>query len=148
MADLSNLYRQIIMDHYKNPRNKGSTGLESYVKCHIKNPSCGDAIDIESKVEDGKIIDVRQDGVGCSICCASASIMSEAVIGLSVDEAKNLIENYLKMVSNDDSYDHNIDFGELGVFEGIKDFPARVRCASIASKAFLNTLSKEDEEDA
>ncbi len=144
MADLSNLYRQIIMDHYKNPRNKGLTNDLSYVKCHIKNPSCGDAIDIESKVIDGKVVDVRQDGVGCSICCASASIMSETVIGLSVEDATNLIENYLKMVSNDETYDHTVDFGELGVFEGIKDFPARVRCASIASKAFLNTLKKEN----
>lgn len=147
MADLSSLYRQIIMDHYKNPRNKGLVNDDSYIKIHMKNPSCGDQIDIQTKVEDGIVKDVRQDGMGCSICCASASIMSEVVKGMKVEDAKALIDNYLKMVSND-TYDDSFDFDELSVFEGIKDFPARVRCASIAEIAFLNTLNKDGSEDA
>lgn len=141
MANLSNLYREVIMDHYKNPRNKGLIDAEGYVKCHIKNPSCGDAIDIESKIENGIIVDVRQDGTGCSICCSSASIMSEVVKGMKVSDAVNLLNNYLKMVSNQE-YDHSIDFDELSVFDGIKDFPARVRCASISSQALLNTIEE------
>ena len=135
------------MDHYKNPRNKGLVNDDSYIKIHMKNPSCGDQIDIQTKVEDGIVKDVRQDGMGCSICCASASIMSEVVKGMKVEDAKALIDNYLKMVSND-TYDDSFDFDELSVFEGIKDFPARVRCASIAEIAFLNTLNKDGIEDA
>ena len=143
MASLSNLYREVIMDHYKNPRNKGLTNDASYVKCHLKNPSCGDAIDVETKVVDGKIVDVRHNGQGCSICCASASIMSEYVIGKSVDEVKYNLSNYLKMVSNQE-YDTNVDLDELSVFDGVKDYPARVRCASISSQALLNTLNTEE----
>jgi len=139
LANLSNIYREIIMDHYKNPRNKGLSNDESYQKCHIKNPSCGDAIDIESKVENGKIVDIRQDGSGCSICCASASIMSEVVKGMEVKQAEIFLDNYLKMVSNQE-YDESIDLDELQVFDGIKDFPARVKCASISSQALLSTL--------
>ena len=131
------------MDHYKNPRNKGLTNDESYVRCHLKNPSCGDAIDVETKVVDDKIVDVRHDGQGCSICCASASIMSEYVIGKGVKEVEYNLSNYLKMVSNQE-YDTKVDFEELQVFDGVKDYPARVRCASIASQALLNTLKKEE----
>lgn len=143
MANLNNIYRQVIMDHYKNPRNKGILGKDGYIKCHMKNPSCGDMIDVESYVEDGIIKDIRHDGEGCSICCASASIMSEVIKGMKVDEAINFINNYLLMVSNQE-YDESIDFDELQVFDGIKDFPARVRCASISSQALLSTLKKEN----
>ena len=143
MTNLSNLYRQVIMDHYRNPRNKGITNAPNYVKCHLKNPSCGDMIDVESLVEDGIIKDIHHDGQGCSICCASASIMSEVIKGKRVDEAINFINQYLLMVSNQE-YDKSIDFDELQVFDGIKDFPARVRCASISSQALLSTLKKED----
>ncbi|MBP5343330.1 SUF system NifU family Fe-S cluster assembly protein [bacterium] len=131
------------MDHYRNPRNKGLTNSSTYVKCHLKNPSCGDMIDVESLVENGIIKDIRHDGEGCSICCASASIMSEVVKGMTVEDAKKLLENYLKMVSNQE-YDESIDFDELQVFDGVKDLPARVRCASISSQALLSTLTSED----
>lgn len=142
MANLNNLYREVIMDHYKNPRNKGLKNEEGYIKCHLKNPSCGDQIDIETKVVDNKIVDVRHDGMGCSICCASASIVTERINGMLVKDAEYLLNNYLKMVSNQE-YDQTLDFDELQVFDGIRDFPARVRCASIASEALLNTLKEE-----
>ena len=143
MSDMNSIYRQVIMDHYKNPRNKGLKKEEGYVLCHLKNPSCGDMINVESKTQNGMVADIRQDGQGCSICCASASIISETLKGKSVKEALNIIDNYLKMVSNEE-YDKSIDLDELAVFEGIKDFPARVRCASIAAQALKNTLEKEE----
>ncbi|MCR5741713.1 MAG: SUF system NifU family Fe-S cluster assembly protein [Gammaproteobacteria bacterium] len=142
MPNISNLYREVIMDHYKNPRNKGLIDDDTYVKCHLKNPSCGDVIDVESKVVDGVVVDVRHDGQGCSICCACASIMSEYVIGKRVDEVKYNLSNYLKMVSNQE-YDTSVELDELEVFDGVKDYPARVRCASISSQALLNTLEEE-----
>lgn len=142
MENLETLYREIILDHYKNPRNKGLLSDLSYVTIHIKNPSCGDDITIQSKIADGKILDCRHEGKGCSICCSSASVMSETVIGKDVEEAKNVAENYLKMVSNKE-YDASVDFEEAAVYAGVKQFPARVKCASIAWNAFLQTLDKK-----
>ena len=72
MNNIENLYRQVIMDHYKNPRNKG---LKGFPKAHIKNPSCGDDITMEALVEDGVVKEIRHQGSGCSICCSSASVV-------------------------------------------------------------------------
>lgn len=80
MENLENLYRQVIMDHYKNPRNKGLIeNDESYKTLHLNNPSCGDDINIQVKIENGHLCDIRHQGVGCSICCSSASVMSETL---------------------------------------------------------------------
>ncbi len=141
MSNLDNLYREVIMDHYKNPRNKGLVDDERYQKFHIKNPSCGDEITIQTLVEDGIVKDCRQDGHGCSISMASASVLTEIMIGKEINEALKLAENYLKMVANKD-FDHNLDFEEAEVFSGVNNFPARVKCASIAWVAFEETLKK------
>lgn len=139
MSNLDNLYREVIMEHYKNPRNKGLLEDESYKSFHIKNPSCGDDITIQTKVKDGKIIDCRHQGHGCSISMASASVLTEIMIGKSVDEATELVKNYLHMVANK-PYNEAIDLEEATVFSGVKQFPARVKCASIAWVAFEDTL--------
>ncbi|MCF7925808.1 MAG: SUF system NifU family Fe-S cluster assembly protein [Candidatus Izimaplasma sp.] len=143
MKNMQTLYRQVIMDHYKNPRNKGLVNDSNYHTIHIKNPSCGDDITIQSKVEDGIVKDIRHDGTGCSICCSSASVMSETLIGKSIDEALNISNNYTKMLSNQ-PYDDTVDLEEAIVYEGVKQFPARIKCASIAWKAF-NGTTKESE---
>ena len=94
MSDLNNLYRQVIMDHYKRPRNKGLVEDPTYRKFHIKNPSCGDDVTVQTKVEGDHIADIRHEGTGCSICCSSASVMSETLIGKKVEDAKEVIGNY------------------------------------------------------
>ena len=94
MKDIQNLYRQVIMDHYKNPRNKGLVNDETYKTVHIKNPSCGDDITIQSKVENGLVKDVRHEGTGCSICCSSASVLSETVTGKKIEDAKEITETF------------------------------------------------------
>ena len=84
MNNIENLYRQVIMDHYKNPRNKG---LKGYPHVHIKNPSCGDDITVEAKIENGIIVEINHQGTGCSICCSSASVftaVSTNLIELSI----------------------------------------------------------------
>ncbi len=139
MAQLENLYREIIMEHYKNPRNKGLVRGVGYNEFHIKNPSCGDDITIESLVEDSVIKACHHQGTGCSICCASASVLSEIMTGKKVIEGKNIADNYLRMVK-DEAYDNNIDLEEAEVFAGVKLFPARIKCASIAWQAFLQTI--------
>ena len=95
MNNIENLYRQVIMDHYKNPRNKG---LKGYPHVHLKNPSCGDDITIEANIENGKIKEVRHNGVGCSICCSSASVLTEVVKDKTVEEGKRVIEKYFSMM--------------------------------------------------
>jgi len=142
MKDIQNLYRQVIMDHYKNPRNKGLVNDETYKTVHIKNPSCGDDITIQSKVENGLVKDVRHEGTGCSICCSSASVLSETVTGKKIEDAKEITETYINMLTNKE-YDENVDLEEAVVYGGVKQFPARIKCASIAWKAFEGTLESE-----
>jgi SUF system NifU family Fe-S assembly protein len=142
MNNLENLYREVILEHYKNPRNKGLVTDGSYTTVHIKNPSCGDDITIQTKIAGGNVTDCRHEGKGCSICCSSASVLSETVIGKTVENARIITENYLKMVSNK-PYDSSIDLEEAQVYAGVNQFPARVKCASIAWQAFLQTLEKK-----
>lgn len=143
MNNMENLYRQVIMDHYKNPRNKGLVEGTEYKTVHIKNPTCGDDITVQSKVVDGKVIDVKHDGTGCSICCSSASVMSETLIGKTKVEALNVAENYLNMLANKE-YNEDVDLEEAVVYSGVRKFPARVKCASIAWKALEGTLEESE----
>lgn len=142
MKDLQVLYRQVIMDHYKNPRNKGLITDETYKTVHIKNPSCGDDITVQSKVKNGEVADVRHEGSGCSICCSSASVLSETMIGKSVEDAKLMTETYINMLSNQE-YDEDVELEDAVVYQGVRQFPARIKCASIAWKAFEGTLEEE-----
>lgn len=139
MNNLDHLYREIIMEHYKNPRNHGLVDDEHYSKNRIKNPSCGDDITVQVLVEDGMVKDVRQVATGCSISVASASVLSEIVIGKPVDEAKKIVDTYLNMVTNKD-FDASVDLEEAAVFSGVRKFPARIKCASIAWVAFKDSL--------
>ena len=139
MKNLDNLYREVIMEHYKNPRHSGMEESNEYKNIRIKNPSCGDDVVISTKVKDGVIADCLQLAKGCSISVASASVMTDIVIGKTVDGALKTADNFLKMVSNQD-YDEDIDFEEAEVFSGVNKFPARIKCASIAWVAFKETL--------
>jgi SUF system NifU family Fe-S assembly protein len=139
MSGLDNLFREVIMEHYKNPRNKGLKEDATYRLFRIKNPSCGDDITIQTKVVDGIIKDVRHMGHGCSISMASASILSEMMIDRPVEEAVKVANTYLNMVANKE-YDENVDLEEAIAFSGVRDFPARVKCASIAWVAFKDTI--------
>jgi len=141
MADLENLYREIILEHYRNPRNKGLSSDPVYATVHIKNPSCGDDITIQTLLGDGVVKDARHDGHGCSICCSSASVLTETVIGKTADTARTIADNYLKMVSNKE-FDASVDLEEAAVFAGVRQFPARVKCASIAWQAFVRSLGE------
>lgn len=140
--DLDVLYRQVIMDNYKNPKNKGLKDEEGYKTLHLNNPSCGDEITIQVKIQDDKIIDIRQDGHGCSICCSSASVMTDSLIGLKKIDANKMIENFLHMVMNE-GFDESMDMGEAIVYQGVRQFPARVKCASLAWKACGKILNEE-----
>ncbi len=143
MHDLDVLYRQVIMDHYKNPRNKGLLNDPTYKSIRIKNPTCGDDITVQSKVDNGIVKDIRHDGTGCSICCSSASVMSETLIGKTKKDALNITETYLNMLTNKE-YDESVELEDAVVYRGVNKFPARIKCASIAWKAFEGTLEESE----
>jgi len=142
MNNMSNLYRQVIMDHYKSPRNKGLTGKGK--QNHLRNPSCGDDITIEVEIENNKIKHLHHDGTGCSICCSSASVMSEVLTGKDVEEAKNIINDYCNMIKGEEVKDEDA-LEEALVYQGVSAFPARMKCATIAWKAVEEVLGDEDE---
>ncbi len=144
MHQLETLYRQIIMDHYKNPRNKGLLDDDRYIKNHIKNPSCGDDITIQTLIKSGEVKDIRHEGSGCSICCSSASVLSSLLKGKTVDEAQQVTKSYLNMIMKQ-PFDESIDLEDALAYQGVTKFPARVKCASIAWKAFEATLKKASE---
>ncbi|MGL4374330.1 MAG: Fe-S cluster assembly sulfur transfer protein SufU [Turicibacter sp.] len=143
-SNLQQLYRQVIMDHYKNPRNKGLLQAEGYHEVHLKNPTCGDDITVQVCVEDGVVKDVRHQGTGCSICCSSASVMSQTLKEKTLEEVKDITDNFYELVKGND-YDEDLDMGDAPVYQGVSQFPARVKCATISWKATeqaLNELKK------
>lgn len=139
--NLENLYRQIIMEHYKNPLNKGLISDSSYLLINMHNPSCGDDVTIQLKVSDNTIKDIRHTGTGCSICCSSASVMSETLKGFQKEEALQTIDHYVKMISNQE-YDQSYLKGDMMAYSGVRNFPARIKCATLAWKALEKGLKE------
>lgn len=142
--DLSTLYRAVIMDNYKNPKNKGLTKSDKYHFVHLNNPSCGDDMNVEILIEDGKVVDIHHDGHGCSICCSSASVMSETLKGKSVEDAKKLIYEFYELVMGNQPEDEE-ELGEAIAYMGVKDFPARIKCATLSWKALEKAISEVEE---
>ncbi|MGF2617664.1 SUF system NifU family Fe-S cluster assembly protein [Rossellomorea vietnamensis] len=131
--NLDQLYRQVIMDHYKNPRNKGTLEDGSFT-VDMNNPTCGDRIHLNMKVEDGKVTDAKFDGEGCSISMASASMMTQIIIGKDIETAMRLSEVFSNMMQGKE-YDEDIDLGDIEALQGVAKFPARIKCATLAWKA-------------
>ncbi|VEU80334.1 Fe-S cluster assembly sulfur transfer protein SufU [Haploplasma axanthum] len=142
--DINNLYRQVIMDHYKNPQNKGLVNDSNYLTVHMNNPSCGDDIMIQLKLDGDLVSDVRHLGTGCSICCSSASVMTVTLKGKTKEEALKTINEFYELIKGQE-YNHNILTGDAVVYSGVSQFPARVKCATLAWKAVEKGLTtKED----
>lgn len=134
MNNINDLYRQVIMDHYKSPRNKGLKEGEGYYNLRLKNPSCGDDVTIQAKLENGVITSIRHEGSGCSICCSSASVMSEVLKGKTIEEAKAIIEDFYALIKGEEV--KNEDALEDAIaYQGVANFPARVKCATISWRA-------------
>ena len=130
MSDLRDLYQEVILDHNRSPRNFGPLeGADLQADGH--NPLCGDKISIAVKVEDGVLIDVRFEGSGCAISKASASLMTEGVKGKSLDEVRAMFERFRQLVTDQDAL-VDPSLGKLAVFAGVRDYPARVKCAILA----------------
>jgi nitrogen fixation NifU-like protein len=142
------LYRQVIMEHYKNPKNKGLINDSSYLMVHYNNPSCGDEINIQLKIEDNEIKDIRHEGVGCSICCSSASVMTETLKNKKPNEALSIINEFYELIKGY-PYNKEILQGDAVIYEGVSKFPARIKCATLAWQAAENGIKKlmEDEHE-
>lgn len=145
MSMIDQLYRHVIMEHYKNPRNKGLKLEKEYRSLRLKNPSCGDDVTIQVKVEDTTIKDIRHDGSGCSICCSAASVMSELLKNKTIMEANHLIEDFYQLVKGGEPQNPDA-LDEAMAFSGVKQFPPRVKCATLAWKAIDALLNGEEGE--
>lgn len=133
-TNLDQLYRSVIMDHYKNPRNKGSLAEDS-VTIDMNNPTCGDRIHLTLKVEDGIVKDAKFDGEGCSISMSSASMMTQIVKGKKIEEALELADMFSKMMLGEEFDVDKYDLGDVEALQGVAKFPARIKCATLAWKA-------------
>ncbi|MBT2666483.1 MULTISPECIES: Fe-S cluster assembly sulfur transfer protein SufU [Bacillaceae] len=138
--NLDTLYRQVIMDHYKKPRNKGMLE-DGSMTIDMNNPTCGDRIRLTMKIEDGKVSDVKFDGDGCSISMSSASMMTQAIKGKDVDTALALSETFSLMIQGKE-YDDEMDLGDIEALQGVSKFPARIKCATLAWKAMEKGLKE------
>jgi nitrogen fixation protein NifU and related proteins len=143
---VDDLYREIILDHYRSPRNK-RRGVEGAIAVKHDNPLCGDELHLAVDVKDGKLADVAFDGKGCSISQASASMMTEAVSGKSVDDALGLAETIRLMMHGErPSESEEDDLGDLMALEGVAKFPVRVKCALLAWMALKDALTQDGQE--
>jgi nitrogen fixation protein NifU and related proteins len=143
--NIEQLYRQVIMDHYKHPKNKGIIADNTYMTVHLNNPSCGDEITVQVKVEGQKITEIRHQGTGCSICCSSASVMSVTLKNQNLDDATDILREFYELIKG---YPFNPDIlkGDAIVYQGVAQFPARVKCATLAWKAFEQAILKIKED--
>jgi len=130
MSELTDLYQEVILDHNKKPRNFQKLG-DANRSAEGFNPLCGDEIQLYVKVEDGMIRDIGFQGSGCAISKASASLMTSILKGKSEKEADELFERFRRLVTKDEAADPEA-LGKLAVFSGVREFPARVKCASLA----------------
>lgn len=129
-AELDDLYRDIILDHYRHPRHRGS--LSKPMASHEGlNPLCGDEVTVDLAVKDGRISEIAYRGSGCSISQSSASMMTEAVYGKTPGEARELGDSFTAMMRGSDGVDPE-SLGDLEALSGVRKFPVRVKCATLA----------------
>ncbi len=144
MDEIKELYQQMILDHNKEPRNYGKLNNATNI-AQGHNPLCGDKIDIYLVIDDGKIQDVKFYGSGCAISKASSSIMTTILKGKTIDEAKGLFEKFHNVVTSDTESEIDvIDLGKLAVFYGVREFPARIKCASLPWHTMMDALEKNE----
>ena len=147
MSNLEDLYREIILDHYRSPRNRGELSVPPATRVEGFNPLCGDEITLYLDVEDGIVANVKMTGHGCSISQASASMMGASVKGKTVEQVRQLIGTFKQLMTvHESTLEHDgepaqVDLralGELAALQGVVKFPVRIKCAALA----WNTLNQ------
>lgn len=159
MAGLEDLYREIILDHYRNPRNRGELEVPPAVQAVGFNPLCGDEVIVYVEVRDGVIVEVSTGGQGCSISQSSASMMSTAIRGRRVAEVRRLVRAFKHMMSihgtgiggtaddlDDDGDTGNgasdVKLGDLEALQGVVKFPVRIKCATLSWNTLVQALDE------
>ena len=144
MSDLSELYQELIVDHSKHPRNFGKLEPADHEATGY-NPLCGDKVTVYLKLENGLVKEARFQGVGCAISTASASLMTERIKGRTLAEAEALFQIFHELVTAGQSDPAALEqLGKLKVFAGVKDYPVRVKCATLAWHTFRAALRGEE----
>ena len=143
MSDLREIYQEVILDHYRKPRNfqilDSATG-----EARGHNPLCGDRISVYLEVDGGVVKDVAFQGAGCAISTASASLMTEAVKGKTVDEVRALFHHFHEMMTGPEDGVDAGDLGKLEALSGVRQIPIRVKCATLAWHTLKNALDDSD----
>jgi len=133
---LDNLYQEVILDHYKNPQNKKLSATYD-AQVHHVNPSCGDEIDLNITIKDGAVKAITWDGVGCSISQASVSILTDLLIGKSIDGAYKIYDEFVALMQSKGTVEGDEDLLEDAVaLAGVSKYPARIKCALLGWMAF------------
>ena len=138
--ELDDLYQEIILDHYRNPRHAGDVSDEELL-VDEENPTCGDQIRLTACVEDGVVKDIRYDARGCAISTASASMMGEELIGKSVEQARASIAGFVALMRGEKEAELD-ELGDLAALEGVKQYPLRIKCATMSWHAAGLALDK------
>ncbi len=145
MSELEELYREVILDHNKHPRNFGELENADRVVKGV-NPLCGDKMTLYLKLDGKRIDDVRFKGSGCAISIASSSMMTEKIKGATVDESLALFDRIHRMLTTSELDEAAVlELGKLAALSGVREYPSRVKCASLAWHALKNALSGESE---
>jgi nitrogen fixation NifU-like protein len=146
MNDLRELYQEVILDHGRNPRNLGTVPDANH-QADGHNPLCGDRIHISLKVEGGVVVDMKFEGAGCAISMASTSVLTEVALGKTPEEVKALFARFHEMVTSPIDEDVDMDgLGKLAVFGGVREFPVRIKCATLAWHTLEAALDDPDAE--
>jgi len=144
MAPLDDLYAEIILDHYRSPRHRAAELEPHDVHVHHANPLCGDELDLRLRVVDGNVDAVAYDGDGCSISMASASAMTEAVTGRTLEDAEDLGEAF-RLMMHGEGIERESELGDGVAFSGVAKFPVRVKCALLGWMALRDAIKTYDE---
>jgi len=146
MSEMRELYQEVILDHGRKPRNFRVLE-DANREGHGHNPLCGDKLVVWAKVKDGVVEDLAFDGAGCAISMASASLMTEALKGGSEAEARDLFQRFHVMVTGDEevTLEQLEDLDKLAVFSGVRDYPLRVKCATLSWHTLNAALDQSDE---
>jgi nitrogen fixation protein NifU and related proteins len=139
---IDDLYKEVILDHYKSPRNKRPLE-DATVSLHKTNPLCGDEITIHARLDDGKVTAIAFEGQGCSISQASASMLTEAVGGKSVDDAAALAGEFRSLMEGKVDPDEDA-FGDLVALKGVAKYPVRIKCAVLGWDVLQDALAEAD----
>jgi len=149
MADLEELYRSVILDHYRNPRHKGKLSGD-HIHAEGNNPSCGDEFYLDITIDEGVVTDAAMQGQGCSISQASGSMMMEAIVGTGVEDIRDLAHKFRLMMTIEEG-ENPVDeerpgsvLGDLEALQGVRKFPVRIKCADLAWTTLADALDQAE----